>query len=83
MDIGDGGGPCSFQSCFAALPAGRWAAANAHRFGFIIRYPQGAEQITGYAYEPWHLRFVGVDAATDIAARDTTLEQYTAARPAG
>lgn len=44
----------------------KWYAANAYKFGFIIRYPEGKEGITGYAYEPWHLRFVGVDIATDM-----------------
>ncbi|WP_459312052.1 M15 family metallopeptidase [Pseudarthrobacter sp. MDT3-1] len=54
LDIGDDGA-CNFQPCFADRPAAQWAAANAHRFGFIIRYPVGARAITGYAYEPWHL----------------------------
>lgn len=76
MDIGDGSGACSFTTCFADQPAASWAAANAHRFGFIVRYPAGSEQITGYSYEPWHLRFVGVEAAADIAARRITLEDF-------
>ncbi|MFD0043607.1 D-alanyl-D-alanine carboxypeptidase family protein [Pseudarthrobacter scleromae] len=76
MDIGDGSGACSFTTCFADQPAATWAAANAHRFGFIVRYPAGSEQITGYSYEPWHLRFVGVEAAADIAARRITLEDF-------
>lgn len=44
----------------------KWYSANAYKFGFIIRYPEGKEAITGYSYEPWHLRFVGVDIATDM-----------------
>lgn len=59
MDIGDASGPCSFQTCFADQPAVHWTEANAHRFGFIVRYPAGAEHITGYIHGPWHLRFVG------------------------
>lgn len=78
VDIADGSGTCSFEPCFADQPAAVWAAANAHRFGFIIRYPAGAEMVTGYAYEPWHLRFVGMDAAAAIHSRGITLEEYLA-----
>lgn len=78
LDIGDGSGACSFEPCFADQPAALWDAANAHRFGFIIRYPAGAETVTGYAYEPWHLRFVGPGAAAVIHSRGITLEDYLA-----
>lgn len=43
-----------------------WLAANAHNYGFILRYPQGKQEITGTSYEPWHYRYVGVDAAREI-----------------
>lgn len=77
FDIGDGGGACSFQPCFADQPAATWAKANAHRFGFVVRYPWMLHPITGYYYEPWHLRFVGVEAATDMLNRGIgTLEEY-------
>jgi D-alanyl-D-alanine carboxypeptidase len=77
FDIGDGGGACSFQPCFADQPAAIWAKANAYRFGFVVRYPWMLHPITGYYYEPWHLRFVGVEAATDMAKRGIgTLEEY-------
>lgn len=82
FDIADGNGACSFEPCFADQHAAVWAAANAHRFGFIIRYPAGAEMVTGYAYEPWHLRFVGMDAAAAIHSRGITLEEYLATEPA-
>ena len=59
FDIGDGGGACSFQPCFAEQPAAVWAKANAHRFGFVVRYPLTQQAITGYLYESWHLRYVG------------------------
>ncbi len=49
---------------------------NAHKFGFIIRYPKGKEEITGYGYEPWHLRYVGKDIATYIYENNLTLEEY-------
>lgn len=56
--------------------AGTWLREHCHEFGFIIRYPQGKENITGYMYEPWHIRYVGVDAATEIYQRGITLEEY-------
>ncbi|KIA71982.1 carboxypeptidase YodJ [Arthrobacter sp. MWB30] len=77
FDIGDGGGACSFQPCFAEQPAAVWAKANAHKFGFVVRYPWMFHDTTGYFYESWHLRYIGVDAAVDMATRGiTTLEEY-------
>lgn len=77
FDIGDGGGACSFEPCFADQPAATWAKANGHRFGFVVRYPWMLHPITGYFYEPWHLRYVGVEAATDMLNRGIgTLEEY-------
>lgn len=54
---------------FAATKAGRWLAAHAHEFGFVIRYPKAQEKVTGYEFEPWHLRFVGCDVARYLWAR--------------
>lgn len=77
FDIADGNGVCGFQPCFADQPAAVWAKANGHRFGFVVRYPWMFHPITGYYYEPWHLRYIGVEAATDMAARGIlTLEEY-------
>jgi len=53
-----------------------WMKNNAHRYGFILRYPEGKEKITGFKYEPWHYRFVGVDVATYIFENNLTLEEY-------
>ncbi|EQF22514.1 D-alanyl-D-alanine carboxypeptidase family protein [Clostridioides difficile CD160] len=53
-----------------------WLAENAHKFGFIIRYPKGKEDITGTAYEPWHIRYVGKDIAEEIYSKGLTLEEY-------
>ncbi|MDO5741276.1 MAG: M15 family metallopeptidase [Ornithinimicrobium sp.] len=58
----DLGGSCTYD-CFGAQEDGRWVGANAHRWGFIIRYPEGGQKVTGYAPEPWHLRYVGPQAA--------------------
>jgi D-alanyl-D-alanine carboxypeptidase len=55
---------------------GKWVAENAHRFGFIIRYPKGKESITGYQYEPWHLRYVGKTLAEEIYESQLTMEEY-------
>ncbi|MDR6987700.1 D-alanyl-D-alanine carboxypeptidase [Paenarthrobacter nitroguajacolicus] len=77
FDIADGGGACSFQPCFAEQPAAVWAKANAHKFGFVVRYPWMFHDTTGYFYESWHLRYIGVEAATDMASRGiATLEEY-------
>ncbi|MFE7064672.1 D-alanyl-D-alanine carboxypeptidase family protein [Sutcliffiella sp. NPDC057660] len=61
---------------FENTAEGKWLAANAHHYGFILRYPKGKTNITGYAFEPWHYRYVGVDIATDIFNRGITLEEY-------
>lgn len=54
----------------------KWLANNAHRFGFILRYPEGKEDITGYNYEPWHIRYVGKEPALKIFTDNITLEEY-------
>lgn len=61
---------------FASTEAFAWLSQNAYRFGFILRYPKGREDVTGYRYEPWHYRFVGREAATDIYFGNLTLEEY-------
>jgi len=62
---------------FGNTAEGRWLAGNAPAFGFIIRFPEGKEAITGYQYEPWHIRYVGQSAARQIAAGNLTLEEYS------
>ncbi|MFD1214329.1 M15 family metallopeptidase, partial [Arthrobacter sp. GCM10027362] len=77
VDIGDPAGNCNLSACFAETAAGRWVAENAHRFGFIVRYQPGQEQVTGYSPEAWHLRYVGTKVAMDMAAQGTkSLETY-------
>ena len=63
-------------TAFENTEAFAWLSQNAYKFGFILRYPKGKEAITGYTYEPWHYRFVGREAATDIHVGNMTLEQY-------
>ena len=55
-----------------------WLKDNAHYYGFILRYPEGKEDITGIGYEPWHYRYVGEEAAREIYDRQSTLEEYLA-----
>ena len=58
----------------------KWLKAHCAEYGFILRYPDGREDITGYVYEPWHFRYVGKDAAAEIMERGITLEEYLAER---
>ncbi len=73
---------CYLRSCFGDSEQGQWLAEHADEFGFIIRYPEGAEEITGFQYEPWHLRYVGEETARDVADRGVTLEEYWDQPPA-
>lgn len=61
---------------FGDTKEGKWLAKNAHLYGFIIRYPYGKTKITGYSYEPWHIRFVGKAVATYLYENELTLEEY-------
>ena len=63
---------------FAGTPAAKWLAEHCWEYGFIIRYPQGKQSITGYKYEPWHIRYVGTDMSKKIhdAGENATLEEY-------
>ena len=77
MDIGASSGECSIEACFGELPEGIWLRDNAYRFGFILRYPADKTAVTGYEYEPWHFRYVGVPLATEMRERGiTTLEEF-------
>ena len=77
MDIGASSGECSIEACFGELPEGIWLRDNAYRFGFILRYPADKTAVTGYEYEPWHFRYVGVPLATEMHDRGiTTLEEF-------
>jgi len=67
-------GCCSSQ--FSSTSEGIWVRNNAHRFGFIIRYPAGREADTGFIYEPWHIRYVGVGPATTIHNGNLILEDF-------
>lgn len=64
------------DSRFTGTAQAVWLAENAHKYGFILRYPEGKESVTGYMYEPWHYRYIGVENAEKIYASGLTLEEY-------
>ena len=53
-----------------------WLKENAWKYGFILRYPKGKEEITGFSFEPWHFRFVGLELAKELYEQNITLEEY-------
>ena len=68
---------CVIMVCFGNTEAGRWLEASAHDYGFILRYPKGYRSITGFQYEPWHFRYVGVELATEMKTNGIkTLEEF-------
>lgn len=78
-----GAAACSAYTCFGNTPQGRWVAANAYQYGFVVRYEAGQTGVTGYNPEPWHLRYVGVDVARDYHDGGFhTLEAYFGLPPA-
>ncbi|SDN39879.1 D-alanyl-D-alanine carboxypeptidase [Psychrobacillus sp. OK028] len=64
------------RESFGETEAGKWVAANAHKYGFIMRYPKGSEKITGYMYEPWHFRYVGKELSGQVYEANETLEEF-------
>lgn len=66
----------SLSEKFAYTSEGQWVSDNSYKYGFIVRYPKDKEHITGYTYEPWHIRYVGTDLATYLHDNDYTLEEY-------
>lgn len=76
IDVSSASAKFALEESFAQTAEGKWLAQNAAAFGFILRYPKGKEAITGYAFEPWHIRYVGRSIAEDIAQKQITLEEY-------
>lgn len=62
---------------FGSTSEYNWLKDNAHKYGFIVRYPENKTYITGYKFEPWHIRYVGIAVATIIYKNKLTLEEYT------
>lgn len=72
-DVGWNG--CELE-CTQGTPEAAWIAANSYKYGFIVSYPDGKEHITGYAYEPWHIRYVGRDVARQVHESGLTLHEF-------
>lgn len=66
----------SIDSSFTKTPECDWVKNNAHKYGFIVRYPLGKENITGYKYEPWHIRYLGEKKAVEVFNSGLCLEEY-------
>lgn len=71
----------SLSAHFENTPAYTWLVEHCAEYGFILRYPQGKEDITGYRFEPWHYRYVGVEAAQACMSQNITFEEYLALQP--
>ena len=76
MDVTSASVNYRLTNAFADTREGRWIADNGHHYGFIIRYPQNKESVTGYVYEPWHLRYLGRDLATAVYESGFAYEEY-------
>jgi D-alanyl-D-alanine carboxypeptidase len=79
-DLGSADFGWDLTDTFGATPDGQWLAAHAAEYGFVLSYPQGKEATTGYAYEPWHFRYLGTQSAAQYEASALTLNQYLAAQ---
>lgn len=83
LDIGSLPARCAFDACFGDTEHGRWLAANAWRHGFVLRYPDGKTEVTGFKYEPWHFRYVGLELAAELhRSGAATLEEFFGLPPA-
>ena len=76
LDFGSGDVSSDLKEIFGDTPSGKWLAENAWKYGFAMSYPRDKEQITGYIYEPWHFRYIGVLHAKEIKESGLTLEEY-------
>lgn len=76
MDVGQKSDDVNLTSSFGRTKGGKWVAANCWKYGFILRYQEDWEDVTGYAYEPWHVRYVGKENARLIHEADMPLETY-------
>lgn len=78
FDFSDNASGTATTVAFAETDAGKWLIAHAHEYGFIMRYPEGKESITGYSYQPWHFRYLGADVTNAMYAisPDLTMEEY-------
>lgn len=80
VDFTSPGAGNDLVEAFSKTPEGAWLEENAHRYGYVMSYPQGKEAVTGYAYEPWHFRYVGTEAAAAVRRSGVTLHEYVLSR---
>lgn len=83
MDVSSASANYELEQKFGQTKEGKWLAAHCAEYGFIIRFLKGEEDVTGYSYEPWHVRYVGKDAAKQIMKQGVTLEAYLEAAANG
>ncbi len=76
MDITSLSAQCQLKPCFEQTSEAMWLLDNAYRFGFHLRYPKGMQEITGYQFEPWHYRYLGIDLATELYGSSLTMEEF-------
>lgn len=76
-----GGTSVDYKAAFADTPQGSWLAENAYYFGFAMSYPENKEHITGYIFEPWHYRYIGIEAADEWRASGKTLREFLEEKP--
>ena len=76
IDVGLPSGECDLDSCFANSGLYSWLHENAYKYGFIERYPEGKQSVTGIIYSPWHYRYVGKDMAEKIYISGLTMEEF-------
>ena len=76
VDLGDVDRGCELDTCYSETSSASWLEQNAHKYGFILRYPEGKEDITGVIYSPWHYRYVGQELATLLTTKNQTMEEF-------
>jgi D-alanyl-D-alanine carboxypeptidase len=77
LDVGAASRACEVEACFGDMAEGKWIAANAYKYGFVVRYGSTTEAVTGYTYEPWHIRYVGKDLSDELHTQgDPPLETF-------
>ncbi len=83
VDISPAPLKCALAACFGTTPQGKWLASHAWKYGYLLRYPADKTKITGYEYEPWHFRYIGVKLATELHKEHVkTLEEFFGLPPA-
>ncbi|WP_027087854.1 M15 family metallopeptidase [Cohnella panacarvi] len=76
MDVSSASVGYGLEESYGETKEGRWLVEHAAEYGFIIRYPEGKEKVTGYSYEPWHVRYVGQEVAVQVMDKGITLEEF-------